>query len=1175
MNKRSMFSLVALAVASTAMWPSVAPADLAASPVVEASPSSPVRNKVKDDELAVFMNLNGSALYSLDDWLERSAEGLIDHPPFRAKVEQLLVELLDDPETPWHDPLLDTQIELPLFGLFNIGLHFQDIWSGVETTATTRGPCNYPNTGVYATCVKAADRFDDPATSHTPININWSQVHAIISPQSGTMGTASNLPVTTAATPTFADGAINITLTLGDVYLDTILRKPDFPADPTSFGDGHYIHALGRLRIVGPTTLSVKIFTIGGKFAGSTAGSFISGGYGIGIDFQSITFSGGLQLDLDEFDCTYNRGNTSDLGTLHPDWAYQWARDDEGMCFLRSDHTTTTGGACFSTKSTGADLAAPNKDASCTGAVASPWKYYIDYQGTGVGPEFDAVHPDLEVAECDGADGTIPNGACTIPAPAAGAFAAAPEILAAHRNKTNERSDYIGEIIQFLEGQVFLDMQQNSLPAAVKSYLTALEITDTTWLTHERDADSISNPILLEHPIETGNNMLIDYGFFYRFAAVNSGGQMGAFIPGGFAAAVTQYNNPLPHCATVPGATLSAPVNVAHDRIEHNSLWTSPMGYGSTAMIGLSVQANPINNLLDNVWRSKILCMNLWSGSGMVGSLLEDILTVNQFSMFMPSLLTSLGDNEMAIRLRPRYTKPSTPLVYSSANDQPQVTWEPGDPINLLNPATTGYWDVKIALPHLETIFAVDAKTTGQTYYVKNFTDVFSADVSMHAYLDAAWYTLTAAGWASNETGDQCKIQPYPCRIARLGFHLDAYVNEIDQSSYPGRVTAIEPDDLTGSLSSLLALVLAGEYEGNLEVHLNTNPTNISFLGVVIDPVLPGSTGVNGPDAGLGGLNSDGTGGNDYFGGYFKVADLGPDPDGAGPLIGDGYSDALDPQMITDLLTDAGILPEAPGLDRPVGYDPFEKYRTGYSGPQKTAPETMVRMINDAGVVFVGDSLELTAAQTRAMGIGPRGGSIYLASDSIDTAPENLIVQYQVDRGLYSLPMRTNRVDLPYQFDGRHTLQIWSSDERGVIDSTPAVIKYIVDTQAPRLKWMSDAIVRADAYRRELSVRDAVSALDAIELSYRVDGGEWAALAGSQELYIDSLSDGSHTIEVLAVDESGNESILSDAIYVAEGQGFGCAATGASAASTASFLGMLLLFFAGYTGLRWYGRARQ
>ena len=1141
--------------------PEYGAADLMNSPTVEASPSSPIRGKVKDDELALFLNMSNNSLYGLDNWANRSVEAIIDHPPFRLKVEQMLEELLDDPDTAWHDPLLDMQVELPLFGLFNIGLHFQDIWSGTEATATTRGPCNYPNTGVYATCVKAAARFADPATSHSAVTINWSQVHGTISIQPGTLtngaadGAATNMPAT-SPTSALANGAINITLTLGDVYLDTILRKPDFPAEPTNTDTGNYVHALGRLRIMAPTTLTVRIYTIGGKFAGTSTISNISGGYGIGIDFQGITFSGGLQLDLDEFDCTYNRGNTSDLGTAHPQWAYQWARDDEGMCYLRSDHTTTTGGACFSTKATGVDLAAPNKDASCTGAVASPWKYYID----AVGPA-GSYHPDLEVAECDGADGTVPNAACTIPAPAAGAFAAAPEILASHRNKSNERSDYIAEIIQFLEGQVFLDMQQNSLPAAVRSYLTAIEITDTTWLTHERDADSIINPIVFEHPIETGNNILIDYGFFYRFAGVNSGGQVGAFIPGGFAAAVTQYNNPLPHCATVPGAGSATPVVNSHGRIEMNSLWTAPMGYGSTAMLGLSVHSDPLNQLLDNLWRSKLLCMNIWKGSGAVGDFLGDILNVDTFKMFMPSLLTSLGGNDMAIRLKPRYTKISTG-TYVQANDQPQITWEPGNPPRMLNPSSTGLWDIKIALPHLETIFAVDANQTNTTYLVKNFTDLFSADVSVNAYLDAAWYSLSAAGWGTKPDAP-CNAAPYPCRIGRLGFHLDAFVNEItDQTTFPAGITAYDPDTLKGALGSLLAIAMAGEYEGNLEVHINTDPTNVSFLGLVIDPVLPGTTGVLGADAGLGGINSDGTSSpvaNDYFGGFFKIADM----------DSDGFSDTLDPQMVVDLLTDAGILPASPGLDRPVGYDPFAKYRTNYKGPIHVAPETMVRLVDDSGAVIIGDSIELSAAQTKAMGIGSRGGVIYLASDSVETTPENLVTQYKIDRGFFSLRMLSDRIELPYQFDGRHTIQIWSSDDKGFMDATPAVIKYVVDTQAPRLKWMSEASVRSASYRRELSVRDAVSTLDAIQLSYRVDGGEWVAMPGSQELYVDSLGDGAHSIEVRAVDENGNTSVLSDAVYVAEGQGFGCSAASSSQSSSLSFVMMLLVMCAGYAGLRW------
>src|SRR5690606_17186168 len=130
------------------------------------------------------------------------------------------------------------------------------------------------------------------------------------------------------------EGGLRLDVNLGTVAADVILRKPDFP---TYIDNGNYINALGKIQASG-VSLSLSVYAVGGNFAQAV----LAGGYGLGIDLNGITFQGGIQLDLTEFDCRYNLGNSG---------GYQWANDEHGFCYVASNHTETcgNGAACGGT----------------------------------------------------------------------------------------------------------------------------------------------------------------------------------------------------------------------------------------------------------------------------------------------------------------------------------------------------------------------------------------------------------------------------------------------------------------------------------------------------------------------------------------------------------------------------------------------------------------------------------------------------------------------------------------------------------------------------------------------------------------------------------------------------------------------------------------------------------
>ena len=104
--------------------------------------------------------------------------------------------------------------------------------------------------------------------------------------------------------------------------------------------------------------------------------------------------------------------------------------------------------------------------------------------------------------------------------------------------------------------------------------------------------------------------------------------------------------------------------------------------------------------------------------------------------------------------------------------------------------------------------------------------------------------------------------------------------------------------------------------------------------------------------------------------------------------------------------------------------------------------------------------------------------------------------------------------------EGTHTFEVKARDEVGNEDLTPASYTWVIDTTAP------DTII--DSYpnnpTNSTSATFTFSASESgCEFSYQLDGGGWSVYNSATTKSYTGLSGGSHTFEVKARDEVGNE----------------------------------------------------
>ena len=238
---------------------------------VKASPPSPVPTTdnnfviVFDSNLDLGANSLG-ALNSFPVWANDTINSLIQSPKFQQVIEGYILDLINDPDTPEWDALFDEEVDIPLIGSVNIGLHIQDIWDVGNLN------CGLPVTD----CPKPAAKFADADTD--AINIDWSTTSVNF-----TTNGPNNITVPLTNTTNF-EGDVEIDVQLGQVIADVWLRQPDNPLNVTT---GTYIHGIGRIVIPG-LHLNFKMYSVGGDLRSLP----MNIGYGIGLDFTGMRIEG-------------------------------------------------------------------------------------------------------------------------------------------------------------------------------------------------------------------------------------------------------------------------------------------------------------------------------------------------------------------------------------------------------------------------------------------------------------------------------------------------------------------------------------------------------------------------------------------------------------------------------------------------------------------------------------------------------------------------------------------------------------------------------------------------------------------------------------------------------------------------------------------------------------------
>jgi hypothetical protein len=151
----------------------------------------------------------------------------------------------------------------------------------------------------------------------------------------------------------------------------------------------------------------------------------------------------------------------------------------------------------------------------------------------------------------------------------------------------------------------------------------------------------------------------------------------------------------------------------------------------------------------------------------------------------------------------------------------------------------------------------------------------------------------------------------------------------------------------------------------------------------------------------------------------------------------------------------------------------------------------------------------------------------FAGSDAED--PESLLTfATRLDAGEWSAWSQSTSASYSGIADGEHIFEVKARDSGGLEDPTPASKVFSVhlstDTEAPET-WITSGpsgISHASDALFVFSGSDNETATENLVYSFKFDAGSWSGFASDTQVYFDNLSDGDHTIQVVARDEAGN-----------------------------------------------------
>src|SRR5205823_6008911 len=166
-------------------------------------------------------------------------------------------------------------------------------------------------------------------------------------------------------------------------------------------------------------------------------------------------------------------------------------------------------------------------------------------------------------------------------------------------------------------------------------------------------------------------------------------------------------------------------------------------------------------------------------------------------------------------------------------------------------------------------------------------------------------------------------------------------------------------------------------------------------------------------------------------------------------------------------------------------------------------------------------SIDSAAPQSQASLQGTLGelgwyrSNVLLAIQATDATSGVASIAYRIDGGAWHAYAGLVPIG-----DGSHSIQYYATDSAGVAESV-RVIQVRIDTTPPVVAAQSPSLpVTTSEVTISWTGTDAGSGIDHYEV--RVDGGTYESVGGGNSVLL-RLADGSHAIEIRAVDLAGNE----------------------------------------------------
>ena len=238
---------------------------------------------------------------------------------------------------------------------------------------------------------------------------------------------------------------------------------------------------------------------------------------------------------------------------------------------------------------------------------------------------------------------------------------------------------------------------------------------------------------------------------------------------------------------------------------------------------------------------------------------------------------------------------------------------------------------------------------------------------------------------------------------------------------------------------------------------------------------------------------------------------------------------------------------------------------------EKLYPETFVRL-PQWGEDELLTQIELSPYDTARL-FEDHTISFNISSYSQDTPSGLMRYTYRLNNGLWSVPKGTSSIKLSYLPDGYYKLEVASIGNKQRMDSTPAVVRFVVDRTPPRVEPLEKkTVVRDEVYEIPVFIDDNMTKRENLKTRFRVDNGEWVDFDPRLKyLDIPLKTWGLHDIEIEAYDEAGNRGFYKQGVFRADkGRGFSCGFVASAIKGYAGFflatllsVGIPLLFLIG------------